>query len=267
MKRSKLLYQHLGGNFQMTEFQGKVVLITGGSRGIGAALASGFSEAGAIVALTYQNNKRLAEQCAANLKKNGGKCLIQRADVAKWSDVQKTVKKVVSEFGHIDILVNNAGIWKRGEIGDMSENEWDRTINANLKGTFLFCNEVVPHMKRQKCGKIINISSTAGQRGEPFYSHYAASKGGVIAFTKSIAAELAPFNINVNSVSPGWVETDMTRHVLSDAKNRPAIDKAIPRGRVATPEDIVGAVLFLASNSSAHIVGATINVNGGSVLF
>src|SRR5512140_2742007 len=109
----------------MTEFQGKVALITGGSRGIGAALAKGFSRAGAIVAVTYQNNKRLAEQCAVDITKNGGKCLIQRADVAKWSDVRKTVKKVVNEFGSIDILVNNAGIWKRGEIGAMTEKEWD----------------------------------------------------------------------------------------------------------------------------------------------
>ncbi len=251
----------------MHKFQDKVVLVTGGSRGIGAAVAKAFAAEGAKVIITYQSRRKLAEQCASEIRQNGGECTALRADVSKASDVKKTVKRVMLNHQRIDVLVNNAGIWKKGEIGSLSENEWDQTLDSNLKGTFLFCNQVTPVMKRQKHGKIINISSTAGQRGEPFYSHYAASKGGVIAFTKSIAAELAPFNINVNSVSPGWVETDMTREVLGNVNIRPGIDEAIPRGKVATPEDITGAVLFLASEASAHIVGATINVNGGSVLF
>ncbi len=251
----------------MKDLKGKVVLITGGSRGIGAALAREFADNGAKVAITYLSNKKQAEQCANDVVRRGGECIIQQAEVSRPKDVRKTVQNVAEKYGRIDILVNNAGIWKKGEIGSMSEKQWDETMDANLKGTFLFCNEVVPIMKKQKSGKIINISSTAGQRGEPYYSHYAASKGAVIAFTKSIAVELAPFNINVNSVSPGWVETDMTKHVLIDPEIRSGIDKAIPRGRVAAPEDITGAVLFLASDLSAHIVGATININGGSVLF
>jgi 3-oxoacyl-[acyl-carrier protein] reductase len=251
----------------MKDLQGKVALITGGSRGIGAAISKGFAAAGASVAFTYHSDKASALRCAGEIRSKGGKCLTIKANVEKRKDAQSAVKKAIGEFGRIDILVNNAGIWKRAEIGKMTERQWDETLDINLKGVFLFCNEVAPLMQKQHSGKIINISSTAGQRGEPFHSHYAASKGGVIAFTKAIAAELAPFNINVNSVSPGWVETGMTANALGDVALRPGIDSAIPRGKVAKPEDIVGSVLFLASDSSSHIVGATINVNGGSVLF
>ncbi len=251
----------------MKELQDKVVIVTGGSRGIGAAVAKEFARAGSKIAITYQSRRREAERCADEIKNSGGECLIQKTEVSKVIEVRRTVRNVLAHYGRIDVLVNNAGIWKKGEIGKMTEKQWDETILINLKGTFLFCNEVVPCMKKHGAGKIINISSTAGQRGEPHYSHYAASKGGVIAFTKSIGAELAPFNINVNSVSPGWVETDMTKDVLNNRSIRAGIDTAIPRGRVAKPEEIAGVVLFLASSLSTHIVGATINVNGGSVLF
>jgi 3-oxoacyl-[acyl-carrier protein] reductase len=251
----------------MEELKGKTILVTGGSRGIGAAVAKGFAKSGAKIAITYRSDKRSASECANEIRKLGSECLIVKSRVEKANEVRRTVRTVVKKFGRIDVLVNNAGIWKTGEIGKMTEEQWDETIDINLKGTFLYCNEVVPLMKKQKSGKIINISSTAGQRGELFHSHYAASKGGVIAFTKSIAVELAQYNINVNSVSPGWVITDMTERILADPSFRPEINKGIPRGDVATPEDVVGSVLFLASNLSNHIVGATINVNGGSVLF
>ncbi len=251
----------------MEDLRNKIVLITGGSRGIGAAVAKGFADAGARIAITYSSNKRAALECQMEIRKRNGECIVLRANVKRLRDVRRTVEQVLSKYGRIDVLVNNAGIWKHGEIGRMTERQWDETIDINLKGTFFFCNEVAALMKMQKHGKIINISSTAGQRGEPFHSHYAASKAGVIAFTKSIAVELAPFNINVNTVSPGWVETDMTKGVLSDLVIRREIDESIPRGRIATPEDIAGSVLFLASDISKHVVGATINVNGGSVLF
>ncbi len=251
----------------MMDLKGKNVLITGGSRGIGAALALGFADVGAAVAITYRSARREALACARKIEERGAQCLVLNAKVEKISDVRKVIRKVVRRFGRIDILVNNAGIWKEAAIGKMSEREWDETLDINLKGPFLFCNETAPVMKEQDYGKIINISSTAGQRGEPLHSHYAASKGGIIAFTKSIAVELAPFNINVNSVSPGWIETDMTRKTLSDASIRREINKAIPRGEIGHPKDIVGAVLFLASDVSKHVIGATINVNGGSVLF
>jgi 3-oxoacyl-[acyl-carrier protein] reductase len=190
-----------------------------------------------------------------------------RADVSRAGDVRRAVDTVLDHFGRIDILVNNAGVWKRGVIGAMTEQQWDKTLDINLKGTFLFCNAAVPSMKKRRSGKIINIASTAGQRGEPFYSHYAASKGGVIAFTKAIAAELAPDGIIVNCVSPGWVLTDMTSRILGNRKQIGSINRLIPRGRVATPEEIAGPVVFLASDLANHLVGAVVNVNGGSVLF
>jgi 3-oxoacyl-[acyl-carrier protein] reductase len=249
------------------DFAGKVVLVTGGSRGIGAAVVRSFSKSGADVFFTYRSARKQAKSILKEVRKEGGRIEAVQARVENASDVKLVVKKVQKEFAKIDVLVNNAGIWKRGEIGSMSEKEWDETLDINLKGTFLFCNEVVPIMKAQKGGKIINISSTAGQRGEPHYSHYAASKGGMIAFTKAIGAELARFGINVNSVAPGWVETDMTSDTLRNKRTRFEIDEAIPRGKVARPEDIAGSVLFLASDLSKHIVGATLNVNGGSVLF
>ncbi len=251
----------------MEELKDKVVLVTGGSRGIGAAVAKGFAKLGSKIVITYRSDKHSAEACAKEINTAGSECLVIKARVERANEVEKTVRKVFQKYGRIDVLVNNAGIWKDGKIGSMTEKQWDETIDINLKGTFLFCNEVVPIMKRKKSGKIINISSTAGQRGEPQHSHYAASKGGVIAFTKSIAVELAPYNINVNCVSPGWVRTDMTRQVLTDPSFQSEIGQGIPRGRVAFPEDIVGSVLFLASSLSNHIVGATISVNGGSVLF
>lgn len=251
----------------MVDLKNKIVLVTGGSRGIGAAIAKAFAEAGAMVAIGYRSNRKAAIECASEISKMNAECLIIKASVEKLPDVRRAVNEVLAKYKRIDVLVNNAGIWKHGEIGKMSERQWNETIDINLKGTFLFCNEVAQVMKKQKGGKIINISSTAGQRGEPFHSHYAASKGGVIAFTKSIAVELAQYNINVNSVSPGWVATEMTEETLSQPSIRAEINKSIPRGSVAVPEDIVGSVLFLASDLSKHIVGATINVNGGSVIF
>lgn len=251
----------------MINLLGKIVLVTGGSRGIGAAVAEMMAKAGATVALTYSRSKKEAQRTADRVARQGSECLILQVDVTNGSEVRRAVKTVIGHFGRIDILVNNAGIWKRGAIGAMSEQQWDETLNINLRGTFLFSNAVVPSMKKQRSGKIINIASTAGQRGEPFYSHYAASKGGMIAFTKAIAAELAPHGINANCVSPGWVFTDMTSGVLGNRRAIGPINKLIPRGRVATPEEIAGPVLYLASDLAGHVVGAVLNVNGGSVLF
>jgi 3-oxoacyl-[acyl-carrier protein] reductase len=251
----------------MEELKDKVVVVTGGSRGIGAAIAKGFAELGSNIAIIYRSDQSSAETCAKEINRAGSRCLLVKARVEKANEVKRAIRKVVEKYGQIDVLVNSAGIWKDGQIGSMTEEQWDETIDINLKGTFLFCNEIARLMKKNKSGRIINISSTAGQRGEPLHSHYAASKGGIIAFTKSIAVELAPYNIKVNCVSPGWVNTDMTRHVLSGLSFRSKIRQGIPRGKVAVSEDIVGSVLFLASNLSNHIIGATISVNGGSVLF
>lgn len=250
----------------MNDLRGKTALVTGGSRGIGAATVLEFSKMGVQVAFTYRSDRKSAMKIAAEASRFS-ECLMIKSEITDPDQVKRAIRSTVDHFGRIDILVNNAGIWKSGKIGVMKESQWDKTLEVNLKGTFLFCNSVVPLMKKQHGGKIINIASTAGQRGEAGYSHYAASKGGVIAFTKSIAVELAPYNIIANCVSPGWVDTDMTAHVLHDRKKIGPIKNLIPRRKVGTPEDIARAVLFLASPHSNHIVGAVINVNGGSVLF
>ncbi len=244
----------------------KVVLVSGGSRGIGAAIVKVCADAGADVAFTYVADEASARQVEIAVKKFGRRCLVLKTSVSNQRQVHNAVRKTIRKFGRIDILVNNAGIWKYGAIGRMTEQQWDEMLDINLKGTFLFTNEVVPVMKKQGSGKIINIASTAGQRGEPFHSHYAASKGGMIAFTKSIAAELAPHNVIVNCVSPGWVATDMTARELRDPNIGEEIQRIIPRGHVATAEEIAGSVLFLASELSNHLVGSIISVNGGAVM-
>jgi 3-oxoacyl-[acyl-carrier protein] reductase len=251
---------------KLIDLTGKVAVVTGGSRGIGAAVCRSLAEAGANLVFTYQSDSKSAARVCAETAELGVDSLSVRANAARSADVRSVIAKAVRKFGRIDILVNNAGVWKRGEIGSMTEAQWDETLDVNLKGTFLFTNAVVPIMKKQRSGKIINIASTAGQRGEVHYSHYAASKAGMIGFTKAIGAELAPDNIIVNAVAPGWVDTDMSALVLHNKKLIAPINRAIPRGRVATAEDIANAVLFLASDLSNHLVGSTISVNGGSVL-
>ncbi|MEK6651044.1 MAG: SDR family NAD(P)-dependent oxidoreductase [Bacteroidota bacterium] len=250
----------------MLDLSGKVALVTGGSRGIGAAIAELLARVGADIVLTYASDRRSAERIAKEVRSFGPECLAIRANAVRASDVRRTVRATLKRFGRIDILVNNAGIWTYGAIGKMSERVWDETLDVNLKGMFLFCNEVVPYMKKQRFGRIINIASTAGQRGEAFHSHYAASKGGMIAFTKSIGAELAPYGILANCVAPGWVDTDMSADALRVPGSLREITKSIPNRRVASPDDIAGAALFLASEFSTHLVGSTISVNGGGVM-
>ncbi|MGB9774248.1 MAG: SDR family NAD(P)-dependent oxidoreductase [Bacteroidota bacterium] len=250
----------------MIHFDGEVALITGGSRGIGASVARLFAAAGGTVAITYMGREDAAKEVLKEVERLGQKGIAVRGDVAVWGDVQRIVDDVLRNFGRVDVLVNNAGIWTYGEVDEMSDEVWERTIDVNLKGTFYMCRAVVPHMKQQGGGRIINISSTAGQRGEAFHSHYAASKGGIISFTKSLAVELAPFNILVNSVAPGWVDTDMCKEVFSDPNYKEEVRKSIPLGRIAGPDDIAGPVIFLASHLARHITGEVLNVNGGSVL-
>ena len=250
----------------MLDLSGKVALVTGGSRGIGAGVAELLARVGADVVLTYASNRIAAERVAKEIRSFGPRCLAVRADSSRSSDVRRAVRTAIKHFGHIDILVNNAGIWTYGAIGKMKERTWDDTMDINLKGTFLFCNEVAPYMKKRRWGRIINITSTAGQRGEPFHSHYAASKAGVTAFSKSIGGELAAHGILVNCVAPGWVDTDLSATALRIPSSLREITKTIPNRRVASAEDIAGAVLFLASEFSSHLVGSTISVNGGGVM-
>lgn len=251
----------------MINLSGKVAVVTGGSRGIGAEAAIMLAEAGCDVAITYVSARTKAIQIRNRIEQMGRQSLIIKAHVSAERDVRLALRAVIRRFGRIDILVNNAGIWKQGAIGSMTSRQWDETLDINLKSVFLFCNEAVRHMKRLGGGgRIVNIASTAGQRGEAFHSHYAASKAGMIAFTKSIASEVAPYGINVNCVAPGWVETDMSKRVLSSKKALREIEQSIPRGRVATPREIAGPILFLASELSDNLVGTTLSVNGGGVM-
>jgi len=248
----------------MINLKNRATLITGGSRGIGAACVKLFAGADADIAFTYQKNDDAALKLVEEFKSKV-KIKAYKIDLESEKEINNCVSEVVNDFGKIDILVNNAGIWNDGAL-DMELTHWEETIKINLTGSFLFCKAVAPVMKKNMFGRIINISSTAGQRGEAFHSHYAASKGGIISFTKSLAAELAKFNITTNSVAPGWVDTDMCTEVFSDKEYKKSIEKSIPLGRVASAEDVAGPVLFLASDLARHINGEILNVNGGSVL-
>ncbi|HEU5239369.1 MAG TPA: 3-oxoacyl-ACP reductase family protein [Pyrinomonadaceae bacterium] len=245
---------------------GKVALVTGGSRGIGRAAVVCFSKLGANVVINYLSDRGSADSAVREAEAAGVGALAIQADVAKTDDARKLVAAALERFGRLDFLVCNAGIWEGGPIDEMSEDIWDRTIDLNLKGSWTVCHAAVPAMKQQQFGRIVIVSSTAGQRGEANVSNYAASKGGQISFTKSLAAELGPFGINVNSVAPGWVDTDMCADVFAQEDFRQAIEDSIPVGRVATAEDIAWPIVFLCTEWARHINGEILNVNGGSVL-
>ena len=250
----------------MIDLRNTVTLITGGSRGIGAAIAGLFAKAGSHVVVNYRSDKKAALSVCAAAERLGVRAFPYKADVGSPREARRLVEAALKEFGTLDVLVNNAGIWTYGETGTTTERVWDETMDANLKSVFALCNLVVPVFKAKRAGNIITIGSTAGQRGEAFHSHYAASKGAILAYTKSLAAELGPHNIRVNVVSPGWVDTDMSADILRKPDLLRPVLETIPLRRVATAEDVAGAVLFLASPLARHITGASINVNGGGVL-
>ncbi len=250
----------------MISLQNKVSVITGGSRGIGAATAILLAKAGSDVVINYINNDKEAETIANQARGFGRGAELHRGNVGCAATAKDLIETAVQRFGKVDIVVNNAGIWTFGEVGNMDPSVWDETVEVNLRGVFNVCNAAVPYLKIRQSGRIINISSTAGQRGEAFHSHYAASKGGILAFTKSLAVELAPYGILVNAVAPGWVDTDMNAEVFSDTEFRQRAIDNIPLKKIATSDDVAGSVLFLASQFSEHITGTTINVNGGAVL-
>jgi 3-oxoacyl-[acyl-carrier protein] reductase len=249
----------------MINLRGKTALITGGSRGIGRATAIMLAQAGCDVAISFVTHEDSAREVEQTAHRHGVKAMIVPADLADRKQIEQMIEAVVRQFGRLDILVNNGGIWKEAAIDAMSEQQLQEMIDINMKGVFYAIAAAVPQMKKQKSGNIISISSTAGQRGEAFHSHYAATKGAIISLTKSLAPELAPYNIRVNCVAPGWVATDMTIESLA-APDADKILNLIPLGRVGTPEEIAGAVLFLASDLSTFITGEILNVNGGAVL-
>ena len=246
--------------------KGRVALVTGGSRGIGRAAVDCFARLGANVAINYLRDDQAASEAVDAAERFGVSALATRADVSRMDEAERLIQEVVKKFERLDFLVCNAGIWEGGAVEALSEDAWDRTMDLNLKGTWATCRAAVPAMKTQGFGRVVIVSSTAGQRGEANVSNYAASKGGQIAFTKSLAAELGPFGINVNSVAPGWVDTDMCADVFADPNFRKSIEDSIPVGRVASPEDIGWPIVFLCSEWARHINGEILNVNGGSVL-
>ena len=248
------------------ELGGKVALVTGGSKGIGRETVLELARAGAHVAINYLSDERGAKATADEALKLGVEALVVQGDVQNLEAAASIVERCRVRWGRLDIVVCNAGLWLGAAVEEMSEELWSKVMDTNLKGTWTITRAAVPLMKRQRGGAIIIVSSTAGQRGEAFYSNYAASKGGQIAFTKALAAELAPHGIRVNAVAPGWVDTEMTAEALGDSTSRQSIAAEIPLGRVATASDIARPIVFLASDWAGHITGEVLNINGGSVL-
>ena len=255
----------------------KVALITGGSRGIGAATVRMFVAAGAKVVFNYQMAKvkadDLVRECGAE------NCRAVQSDLSTTEAAQRLVSSVISAFGRLDILVANHGIWppEDAPVDRMSDEQWHRTIAVNLDSVFALVKHAVGQMKKQAtasfgasyetaAGHIVLVSSTAGQRGEAFHCDYAASKGALISMVKGLSTELAPDHIYVNCVAPGWVATDMAAPALNDSPTREKVFRTIPLGRVGTPEEIAGPILFLCTPYAGFITGEVFNVNGGAVL-
>ncbi len=234
-----------------------VVLVTGASRGIGAAIAEKFADEGCSVVINYHTNDMAAQAVA---QKTGAKAI--KADVACASEVQAMFDEIHKTCGKVDILVNNAGIEWEGLLTDMSEDEWDRLFDVNVKGAFLCSKAAIGDMLQKKCGRIINISSMWGIAGASCEVAYSASKSAIIGFTKALAKELAPSGITVNAVAPGCVDTDMMKH-YTDEEMKDILSE-IPLGRMATPSEIADAVYFLSQNS--FITGQTLSVNGGQII-
>ncbi len=223
----------------------RVAIVTGGSRGIGKAVVTLLASLGSRVVVNYVRDEEAAAATVELARAQGVEAVAIRADVSRLDEAERLVQQTLEHFGRVDLLICNAGIWEGGPVESISEELWDKTFDINLKGTWSVCRAAVPAMKQQRYGRIVIVSSTAGQRGEANVSNYAASKGGQISFTKSLGPELAAFNINVNCVAPGWVQTDMTEDAYADKAQFESIIKSIPLGRMATPEDVAGPIVFL----------------------
>lgn len=249
---------------------GKVALITGGSRGIGAATVRLFAAAGAKVVFSYQKARSQAEALATEC--GAANCHAVASDLTNADSARILVAEALKHFGRIDILVANHGVWPAQDVAidKMTDEQWRSTLSINLDAVFGLVKYTVAQMKAQprtgSAGHIVLISSTSGQRGEAFHCDYSATKGALISMTKSLAAELATAGIYVNSVAPGWVDTDMSRPALDDPSSGEEIRREIPLGRVGKPEEIAAPVLFLCTEHAGFITGEVFNVNGGAVL-
>ena len=244
----------------MRRLDGQVAIVTGGSRGIGKAIALELARLGAKVAVNYHSGATEAEQVVAQIKENGGEALALQADVSDKDSARKLVNQVVERWGQLDVLVNNAGITRDKTLKNMEDDDWAKVISTNLNSVYYTVTAARPIMMEKGHGRIINISSFVGQAGNFGQSNYSASKGGIIAFTKSAAQELAKYNITINAIAPGFTETEMLQQVPE--KIREKILAKIPMGRFGKPEEIARAVVFLAADGD-YITGQQINVNGG----
>ena len=242
-------------------FSGKTAIVTGGSRGIGRAVCLELAKGGANVVLCYAGNEGAANDTVAACEALGAKALAVRCNVADAGEVKDLVDTAVKTFGRVDILVNNAGITRDGLLMTMKEEDFDAVVATNLRGTFLAMRAVARPMMRQRYGRIVNLSSVVGLRGNAGQVNYAASKAGVIGMTKSLAKELASRNVTVNAVAPGFIETDMTAAMPESAKT--ATLASIPMQRLGAAEDVARAVAFLASDEAAYITGQVLAIDGG----
>ena len=245
----------------MKLLEGKATLVTGASRGIGLAIARKFAEHGANVAFTYNRSQEKAELLAKELAQMGMQIKAYQSDAGSLQQTEELIKQVLQDFGTIDVLVNNAGITKDGLLLRMNEEDWDAVINTNLKSVYNTCKHVAYAMLKQKKGSIINLSSIVGMKGQGGQANYAASKAGVIGFTKSLADELGGRNIRCNAIAPGFIGTDMTEALGEKAQEE--FLKSIPMKRMGEPDEVANAALFLASDLSSYITGQVLSVCGG----
>ena len=237
----------------------KVAIVTGGSRGIGKAIVLELAACGTRVVFTYLRSEDAAKNLADEVKKSGGEAEAVRSDSRSFEEAKKVVAGAIDRFGSVDILVNSAGIIKDKALMLMEPAEWQEVIDTNLNGYFNMAKASIVTMMKQKSGNIINISSVAGIIGTARQVNYSAAKAGIIGFTKALAKEVASYNIRVNAVAPGYIETDMTK----DLKQKEEFIKRIPSGRFGKPEEVAKAVSFLASDKAAYITGQVINIDGG----
>ena len=255
-------YNHPRGSFLLTpELTSKVAVITGSSRGIGRAVALKLSELGATVVVNGHKDPSLVQSLAAEIQAKGGQALGIVADISQAQGCSQLIQSTLSQFGRLDIMVNNAGIVRDQLLIRMSDDEWDQVINTNLRGAFLCTRAAIRPMLKQRWGRIINIASISGMIGNPGQTNYAAAKAGLIAFTKSLAREVASRGITANSIAPGFIQTEMTQRLSASAQEE--IIKQIPLGFIGSPEDVAEVAAFLASEKARYITGQVLVVDGG----